>query len=727
MQVTLQELAAALGGEISGGQVLAPGPGHSRGDRSLAVKPVDDDDGFILHSHAGDDPIACKDYVRQKLGLPEWKPNGKHVETVPAKSSRGEPDHIYEYPFADGAPCGRVLRWDAMGGERKKFTQFRWEGGEWRPGGIPKPRPLYRLPELLASPSRQVLVFEGEKCVDAARSVLTIPCVTMAGGANAVSQSDWSPLAGRDVIVWPDNDKAGVDSLRPFAAAISAVGPKSLRYVTLPGDAKPAKWDIADAILVEGWGREEVMAWAKERVRPFEPDTAEPPPTKPVIGASPEYSDDAIALDFAERHVDDARYVDQWGRWLIWDGSRWKDDLTRKGLDEARTLCREMAIAYALTARSPSGPKSVASARTASAVLSLASADRRMAATTDQWNADDWLLNTPKGTLDLRTMEMRTHRPADHMTKVTAVSPSGGQCPRWLDHLKTVFDGDETLISYTRRVMGYCLTGITREHAMFFAHGAGGNGKSVLLNTVSRIMGDYHITSPIETFTVGKTERHLTELARLHGARLVTSIETEEGRHWAESRIKSLTGGDPVSARFMRQDFFEFQPKFKLLIAGNHKPALRSVDESIRRRFNLIPFNVRISGDRKILGYEDRLVEEWPAILEWMMEGCVEWQESGLSPPDAVIDATAAYLEGEDAVAAWLAECCQPDANGFETEHDLFASWFHWAEKAGERQGKRRELMDKLDSRGYARRRTSAARGVDGLRLKPTPDWRRDD
>ncbi len=267
MQITLRELAAALGGEITGGQVLAPGPGHSPADRSLAVRPGDGDDGFILHSHAGDDPIACKDYVRARLGRPAWQPRPKRE---PGPKSRGEPDHVYDYPLADGTPCGRVLRWDAKGGDKKKFTQLRWEGGEWRPGGIPKPRPLYRLPELLASPSRQVLVFEGEKCVDAARSVLTIPCVTMAGGAEAVAHADWSPLAGRDVIVWPDNDDAGRRSLGALARAISAAGPKSMRYVEPPGDAKPAKWDIADAILLDGWGRDEILAWAREHARPLE-------------------------------------------------------------------------------------------------------------------------------------------------------------------------------------------------------------------------------------------------------------------------------------------------------------------------------------------------------------------------------------------------------------------------------------------------------------------------
>src|SRR5262249_4902153 len=144
------------------------------------------------------------------------------------------------------------------------------------------------------------------------------------------------------------------------------------------------------------------------------------------------------------------------------------------------------------------------------------------------------------------------------------------------------------------RLLGYALTGLTIEHALFFLYGTGANGKSVLMSTVAGILGSYHRTAPIETFTASTSERHPTDLAGLRGARLVTAVETEEGRRWAESKIKALTGGDRIAARFMRQDFFEFTPQFKLVIAGNHKPGLRSVDEAIRRRFNLVPFTVTI-------------------------------------------------------------------------------------------------------------------------------------
>jgi putative DNA primase/helicase len=229
------------------------------------------------------------------------------------------------------------------------------------------------------------------------------------------------------------------------------------------------------------------------------------------------------------------------------------------------------------------------------AVEYLARSDQRLAASVDQWDRDPWLLNTPAGTVNLKTGATHGHRPEDYITKVAATSP-GGKCDLWRKFIETVAGGDTDLAGFIQRMLGYSLTGSTREQCLFFLYGLGANGKSVLLNTVSSILADYHATAPIETFTASVTDRHPTDLAGLRGARVVTAIETEEGRRWAEAKIKSLTGGDPIPARFMRQDFFTFTPQFKLIVAGNHKPSLRTVDKAIRRRFHLVPCTVTIPG-----------------------------------------------------------------------------------------------------------------------------------
>jgi putative DNA primase/helicase len=356
----------------------------------------------------------------------------------------------------------------------------------------------------------------------------------------------------------------------------------------------------------------------------------------------------------------------------------------------------------------------------------LARSDRRLAATVDQWDADPWQLNTPHGVVDLTTGQARPHIPEDYFTKITAVGPRG-DCPQFLAFLSRIAGGDSDLIGYLQRVLGYGLTGLTREHALFFGYGTGANGKSVLLSTVAGILGEYHRTAPIETFTASNADRHPTDLASLRGARLVTATETEEGRRWAESRIKQLTGGDTVAARFMRQDFFEYRPAFKLIIAGNHKPSLRSVDEAIRRRFHLIPFAVTIPPEDRDADLAEKLKAEWPGILAWLIEGCLEWQTEGLRPPAVVVEATDAYLTAEDAMAAWLDEKCERDPNAWASSTRLFASWTAWATAAGEIISSQKKLSQKLEDRGFAKKDTNKAKGFMGLRLipdeHPAPQW----
>jgi putative DNA primase/helicase len=301
---------------------------------------------------------------------------------------------------------------------------------------------------------------------------------------------------------------------------------------------------------------------------------------------------------------------------------------------------------------------------------------------------------------------------------MTAITPDGA-CPEWLRFLNRVTGGDTLLQSYLARVVGYALTGSTKEHALFFAHGLGANGKSVLMNTVAGVMGDYHRQAPIETFTASSSDRHPTELAGLRGARLVTAVETEEGRRWAEAKIKALTGGDVISARFMRQDFFEYVPQFKLLIAGNHKPGLRSVDEAIRRRFNLIPFTITIPAEERDPDLVEKLKAEWPGILAWMIDGCLDWQEGGLAAPEVVTVATAAYLEAEDAISAWIDETCERDPNAWSSAADLYRSWKAWADMTGEFGGSQKRFAQTLEARGFFPLRKKAARGHVGLRVKP--------
>jgi putative DNA primase/helicase len=433
------------------------------------------------------------------------------------------------------------------------------------------------------------------------------------------------------------------------------------------------------------------------------------------------FSESNLALQFASRHRAELRFVGEWGRWLRWNGKCWRTDKTRLPFDLAHALCRNAAD-QCIHERAK---KTIESAKTIAAVLTIACTDRRLAATTEQWDADPMLLNTPDGVIDLRTGTMRPHRPEDFMTKIAAVGPRG-DCPMWKAFLNRIMKGDAELIAYLKRVCGYCLTGSTSEQAMFFGYGVGANGKGVFLQTIGGVMADYCKAAAIETFTESKTDRHPTELARLHNARLVTATETETGHHWAESRIKLLTGGDPVTAHFMRKDDFEYTPLFKLFFSGNHKPGLRSIGEAMRRRLNMIHFAVTIEKKDRDKHFADKLQPEWPGILQWMIEGCLAWQKGGLDPPLAVTKATDDYFTAQNSFAFWLEECCdRRDPNAWTSTTVLFASWKQWAEKAGVRYGDIKSFREAMAEAGFEWRRKKEGNGYQGLSIRQDPPARR--
>ena len=321
---------------------------------------------------------------------------------------------------------------------------------------------------------------------------------------------------------------------------------------------------------------------------------------------------DVVAQKFTVTYAESMRFDHSVGRWYEFDRDHWRRDETQRAIAYSRALSRT-----ARQSASKRGQQVAGTAAFAAGVEKLARSDPIHAVTSDCWDADPMLLGCRRETIDLQTGEARQPDPGDGITKLTAVSPMKVDCPLWLTFLREATGDDASLIHFLQQRCGYCLTGITKEHALLFVYGTGGNGKSVFLNTVGSILGGYAQTAAMDTFAKTTGDRHPTDMAMLHGARLVTVSKTEEGRHWAETRIKALTGGDPVSARFMRQDFFTYRPQFKLTIVGNHMPILHNVDEAARRRFNVVPFTRQPSNPDPDL--EERLKAEWPAILTWMI------------------------------------------------------------------------------------------------------------
>lgn len=618
----------------------------------------------------------------------------------------GQATAKWDYLDAGGTLIAVVYRYDPPG-RRKEFRPWDAKRRKMVP---PNPRPLYNQPGMVRADAVDAIVLvEGEKCAQTLIDLGVCATTAMHGANASVDKTDWSPLIGKAVLIWPDRDKPGWEYADRASQAILMAGAMSCAIIYPPAD-KPDGWDAFDAIA-EGFDVRGFLATG-DRV-PVSVQTDAPIDDELVEGID-WTTEDGLATAFTRRYGEDWRYCAQWGKWLVWTGIRWNPDQMLYIQHLSRNICR----AASFKAGTPRLRARLASSSTISAVERIARSDPKHASLAEHWDADVWVLNTPGGVVDLRTGHIRAHERADRMTKVATAVPKGS-CPIWRSFLSDVTGGDAELMVYLQRMVGYCLTGVTSEHALFFLYGTGANGKSVFVNVIATILGDYAANAPMDTFMETRSDRHPTDLAGLRGARFVASIETEQGRRWNESKIKTITGGDKVSARFMRQDFFDYTPHFKLVIAGNHKPSIRNVDEAMKRRLHLIPFTVTIPPERRDGKLTEKLLQERDGILAWALEGCLLWQQSGLKQPQSVMDATEEYFEAEDAMGRWIEDRCVLHGNAKALTFELFNDWKQWADSNGEFVGAMRRFSDALLTRRFEKWRNSGGmRGFVGIGLK---------
>ncbi len=665
----------------------------------------------LIARHHGRDAHSDFAHVLQHAqdlsGRAPAKPARKNKREAPV-DELGPATAKWDYLDATGNLIAVVYRYDPPG-RRKEFRPWDAKRRKMSP---PDPRPLYN--QLGMASSNTVVLVEGEKCAAALIAIGVCATTAMHGAKAPVEKTDWSPLAGKSVSVWPDKDKPGWEYAQSASQAILAAGATSCS-ILIPPEDRPESWDAADAIS-EGFDVTGFLA-AGERmpiVRDLE-TVIEDKASEELFSGINWSTEDGISSAFTRRYDKDWRYVAPWGKWLVWTGQRWNEDKVLFVNHLTRSMCRTASN----KAENPRTKAKLASAATMAAVERLARSEPSHAATVDEWDSDLWLLNTPGGVIDLRTGRTRPHLRQDRMTKITTASAKG-DCPIWKTFLADITRNDPELIRYLQKMAGYCLTGSTQEHAIFFLYGTGANGKSVFLNVLSTILGEYAANAPMDTFMETKSDRHPTDLAGLRGARLVSATETEQGRRLHESKLKMVTGSDPITARLMRQDFFTFLAQFKLLIAGNHKPCIRNVDEAMKRRLHLIPFTVTIPQERRDPLLTEKLLKERDGILAWMLEGCLAWQREGLSAPASVQNATTTYFEEEDTVGEFLEEECQEHAQAREAVADVFERWRQRAEKRGEYVGTSRWLVQQLLQRGFDRTRLSGgAKAIQGLSLKP--------
>ena len=450
----------------------------------------------------------------------------------------------------------------------------------------------------------------------------------------------------------------------------------------------------------------------------------------------PDLSHDALAVDLGAKDWSlNARHVAAWGKWLFWTGTRWERDEKLGHLTRAREFLRwraESLIEWcdrAAENREPDAAKklrrwaeqearTLRNNNTVVAIVSLARSNADLVASPGEFDRDRMLLGTPNGTVDLRTGSLRSARREDMLTKQTAVAPAHGSPVRWLKFLHEIFDGDEELIGFMQRAAGYALTGETREHKLLFLYGTGRNGKSVFLNTLFTIWGHYARRAHAATFLNSQGEKHPTDLAGLQGARLVAGSELPVGKTWDESTIKDLTGGDVLTARYMRGDFFDFDPQLTLFIAGNNMPSFRGVDEAIRSRVVLVPFTTTIPAAKRDTRLADKLQAEAPQILQWAIDGALQWQERGLDVPESVLEASRAYFDDEDTLGQFLADEVVMDPQAFVTTTNLHQRFTQWSGVQGLNVWTLRTLQKELKGKGFNGDRRSYARGFTGMKLR---------
>lgn len=416
-------------------------------------------------------------------------------------------------------------------------------------------------------------------------------------------------------------------------------------------------------------------------------------------------------------------YVHAWGSWLHYDGVRWLRDDSGAAVREALATLRATACEAEKipdeehrSALMKHAMDSESSARI-TAMLTLGQA--MLPVSTDRLDRDPDLLNVANGTLDLASGELRAHGRDDWLTRLAPVEyDPGAECPLWERFLDRVMGGNERLITFLQRAVGYSLTGHTNEQILLLLYGVGANGKSTFLETLRAILADYSAITDFNTFMKRDTEGARNDLARLVGTRLVSAVEAEAGKPLAEALVKQLTGGDTITARFLFKEYFDFKPQFKIWLAANHKPNVRGSDHGIWRRIRLVPFTVTIPEAERDPRLTQKLAGELPGILAWAVRGCLAWREHGLSMPPEVLAATASYREEMDRFGGFFDEVCVVEDGADVTAKDLYEAYQRWSEANGERARSKKALAMVLRERGFEAFRTKRARCWKGLRLR---------
>jgi len=451
------------------------------------------------------------------------------------------------------------------------------------------------------------------------------------------------------------------------------------------------------------------------------------------------------AARFLERYQHAVRYCEPMAKWYVWTGQHWDSDdqsgvmnlgqqvaAQLHGLidDESLNIAPPYPLEkWELAERKRKRDKLKSwvsrSERTAGIkeMVEFASWQKQIQVHPDELDKDDFLINTPSGVVDIRTLEVRNHDPSLHQTFTTPVPYNpDSKCPRWVEFVRWAMGGDEELVAFLQRAGGYSLTGSAREQVFFFCYGMGGNGKSTFLDALLELAGGYGRACSFDLFLSGPQQQSgpTPELLQLKGARMTYASEPEEGRALKEALIKRVTGGERMVARGLWSAPIEFYPKFSLWISANHKPQIKGTDEGIWRRPLLIPWDQSLTDEEKDPTLPAKLKDEYEGILAWFIQGAHEWYTKGLQIPERVRAATQEYRNDMDVLAGFIGQCCVTNPNGLKyitSSQDLYDAYRKWCEDAREKILSRKAFGQRLRQRGFESKKRSGRMHFLGIGL----------
>jgi putative DNA primase/helicase len=648
------------------------------------------------------------------------------IATPRRDSSRRELVAVYPYTDAAGTILYEACRYEpGHEGKPKDFNQRVPDGqGGYRFTMDGVTRVLYHLPAVLSAVAagETLYIVEGEKDAD------TLTLYERTATTNVAGAGKWrneynETLRGATVVILPDNDAPGTAHADTVARALCGIA-ASVKVVNLPG-LQP-KGDFTDWTNA-GHTIEELDDLVQATTE-YAPIALAAPAQVEDSEDKPNQTDVGNGTRLARKHGDIIRYVHTWGSWLIYDRGQWTKDNTGAIIRLARSTVKAM-YAEASQFDTTSDRKNAArwamtseSAGKIAAMIDLAKSEPGIAVRDSMFDTDPMLLNCLNGTLDLQTGELRPHAPSDLITRRLDVAyRTDATAPNWDRFIARITNGDPALAAYLQRAAGYSLTGDVSEQCLFFCYGGGSNGKTTFLETLASLLGSYSQRAAAEMLMQQRNGGGIpNDVARLQGSRFVVASEVSEGRRLDESKVKDLTGGDTVTARFMRAEFFDFKPIFKLWMFGNHKPIIRGADNGIWRRLRVLPFLATITEEEKDLHFSQKLKKEMPGILAWCVRGCLDWQRNGLNAPTTVTDATNEYRNEQDIIGAFLSECCVLNPKAYTPMGELYEAYTAWCECSGEHALPKNQLATQLEKRGYPSKRTMKGFNRHGIGLLET-------